>query len=123
MKTEATESSKLREVKSILRNQQRIRTVARAKHYADIEEAFRIAQEAVVIATHNADIEDIHLPSTSSSIVAPPISLIAGNWTAVRFDSEALVWSRQLLSGDKELFTANRTSSGQWELCHSTEKR
>ena len=106
-----TESTKLREVKAILRNEQRIRTEARVLHYKVIEEAFRLSQTNVEVPHR----------SSSSSVQATSSSTVSGNWTAVRLGTDSKVWSRQLLSGDREWFTATVTTTGEWELNHSTD--
>ena len=58
--------------------------------------------------------------SSAVEIEAPPSSKTTGVWQAVSLGPDNYIWSRILLSGKEEWFTASTTTSGDFELRHST---
>ena len=91
---------KLREAKASVIAAQQLRTDERVAHYRKIEESARLVSTA--------------------SVVAHPSSLTTGIWQAITLGPDHFVWSRTLLCGKEEWFTASATASGDFDLRHST---
>ena len=75
---------------------------------------------ATVVATAFAGplgIWDLPLPTF---VFAPPSTAATGIWVSVQLGPQQYVWSRSLIGGHQEHFTASLTASGHWELRHSS---
>jgi len=75
---------------------------------------------ATVVATAFAGtfvISDQPLPTI---VVAPPSTAATGIWVSVELGPQQYLWSRSLIGGHQEHFSASLTASGHWELRHSS---
>ena len=55
------------------------------------------------------------------SVVVAPSSSTTGVWESVQLGPQHFVWSRTLIGGVEEFFTASLTREGHWELRHSSQ--
>ena len=59
--------------------------------------------------------------SEGFSVVVAPSSSTTGVWESVQLGPQHFVWSRKLIGGVEEFFTASLTREGHGELRHSSQ--